>query len=97
MLSLFYWTYAILIRMSMTKRIQIPITESEARSFQVAAKKAGLSLAEWARRLMKAKAKASMGPSKRTPEAALKALFEVNAPIDHTDIMKKQSIDGRYK
>jgi hypothetical protein len=81
----------------MNKRIQIPITESEARLFQVAAKKTGLSLAEWARQLMKAKATETMGPIKKTPEAALQALFEINAPVDDVQVMINQSFKGRYK
>jgi len=83
--------------MSMSKRIQIPISESEARLYQIAAKKTGLSLAEWARQLMKAKATETMGPSKKSPEAALKALFEINAPVDDVEVMISQSFKGRYR
>lgn len=81
----------------MSKRIQIPISESEARLFKASAKKTGLSLAEWARRLMKAKAQESMGPLKKTSEAALKSLFAINAPIDDVEVMIGQSFKGRYK
>jgi len=42
--------------MSMTKRLQIPVTEQERAHFQAAARRAGLPLTEWARRQLRDKA-----------------------------------------
>lgn len=42
--------------MSMSKRFQIPATVKDHRLFQTAARRAGLSAAEWARRLLRREA-----------------------------------------
>jgi hypothetical protein len=39
--------------MSMTKRLQIPVSEQEIFQFQAAAHRAGLPLAQWARRQLR--------------------------------------------
>ncbi len=85
------------IHMSMSKRVQIPISDSEEQLLKTAAKRQGLSLAEWARGHLKAKAQESLGAQKISPLEAIKVLSELNAPIDSVEVMKEQSLKGRYK
>src|SRR5881275_1434192 len=58
---------SILIPMSMTKRIQIPVTEQECSHFQAAARRSRLPLAEWARRQLREKADETLGGTDLTP------------------------------
>jgi len=83
--------------MSMTKRLQIPISQAEERLLKTAAKRSGLSLAEWARRLLRERAKEEFMHEKLSPKQSLKALSEINASIDSVDVMIKQSFESRYK
>lgn len=83
--------------MSMSKRLQIPISEAEEKLLRAAARRRGLSLAEWARRHLKADAQAEIGLPKVTPEEALKKLFELDGPVASIEAMIEQSLKGRYK
>jgi hypothetical protein len=83
--------------MSMNKRLQIPITSSEEKLLKSAARKNGLTLAEWARSLLREKAREDLGPKRKSPEDALKSLFSANAPIDTVEAMAQESFRGRYK
>lgn len=80
----------------MSKRFQIPIDPSDSALFKAAARQAGLSTAEWARRLLSEKALESLH-GKRSPAEALDALFGLKAPIADIRIMVEQSVKGRYK
>jgi len=72
-----------LIPMSMTKRIQVPITEAEYEVFRRVARKQGLTLAEWTRRLLRDGTQAVLGGEQLTPEAALRMLCSLEAPLPH--------------
>ena len=77
--------------------MQIPITLSEERLLKSAAKAKGLPLAEWARSLLRAKAKEELGPQRKSPRDALETLFAINAPVDSVEVMIEESFKGRYK
>jgi len=67
--------------MSMSKRIQIPAAEAEYEYLKRAARKAGLPLAEWARRLLRAGADELLGAETLSPEAAFAMLCGLEAPL----------------
>ena len=73
----------ILMCMSMTKRIQIPTTEGEYEHLKRAARREGLPLAEWARRLLRQGAEQSLGADRLTPEGALAQLADLALPLPH--------------
>lgn len=82
--------------MSMSKRLQIPLSEIDESLLKIAAKRAGVSTAEWARRILKEVAQESLSASPRLPKEALEALFRENAPIADVDTMIDQSLKGRF-
>lgn len=82
--------------MSMSKRIQIPVEEAEADLLRRAARRAGLPLAEWARRLLRAGAERELGPGTRTPREALEAMFALEASVADVETMIEESLRGRY-
>jgi len=86
---------AILTLMSMTKRLQIPISELECSHFQAAARRAGMPLAEWARRQLREKAEATLGGA-LGPREALDVIKGLNAPVAPVETMIKESIAWRY-
>lgn len=88
--------FIILILMSMSKRLQIPIKTSEEELFKAAARQQGLSTADWARRLLSEKALESLR-GKRSPKEALEMLFGLQAPVTEIRVMIEQSVKGRYK
>ena len=67
--------------MSMSKRIQIPVGEQDCSQFQAAARRAGLPLAEWARRQLREKADEVLGREALSPREALARLKKLEAPI----------------
>ena len=69
--------------MSMTKRIQIPTSEGEYEHLKRAAHKEGLTLAEWARRLLRRGAEESLGAERLSPEAAYEQLTGLALPLPH--------------
>jgi hypothetical protein len=85
-----------IIHMSMTKRLQIPVTPSENDVFRAAARRQGLTLAEWARRHLRLQAEADLG-SELTPQQALERLFALEAPVDDVETMIEQSVRGRLQ
>ena len=82
--------------MSMSKRIQIPVSPDEGDLYRRAARRAGLPLAEWARRLLRRGAEAELGGGPRTPAEALEVLFSLDLPVSSVDSMIEESIRGRY-
>jgi hypothetical protein len=86
----------ILILMSMTKRLQIPVTEQESLHFQAAARRAGVPLAEWARRQLWEKAEESLGKATLDPRGALALLKGLDAPVAPVEVMIEESVAGRY-
>ncbi|MFV1959949.1 MAG: hypothetical protein ACC662_11130 [Planctomycetota bacterium] len=80
----------------MNKRIQIPVAKTEAELLKRAARRAGLPLAEWARRLLRAGAAQELGAGGRTPGEALDALCALDAPVADVDTMIEESTRGRY-
>ena len=77
------YTDNILTRMSMSKRVQIPTGEAEYEHLKRAARKEGLPLAEWARRLLRVGAEEALGAERLSPEAAFSALCDLRAPLPH--------------
>jgi len=86
----------ILIPMSMAKRLQIPVSDRESSQFQAAARRAGLPLAEWARRHLREKADEALGGASLSPRDALARLKSLEAPVDSVEIMIEESVAGRY-
>ena len=82
--------------MGMTKRLQIPVSDQECTYFQAAARRAGLPLAEWARRQLRTKAEEAIGGATFGPREALARLKTLDAPIAPVDTMIEESIAGRY-
>lgn len=82
--------------MSMTKRIQIPVGDQECAHFQDAARRAGLPLAEWARRQLREKADEVLGRGELGPREALELLKSLEAPIAPVETMIEESVIGRY-
>ncbi|MBI1859769.1 MAG: hypothetical protein HYR96_02480 [Deltaproteobacteria bacterium] len=80
----------------MSRRLQIPVSASDEDLFKVAARQAGLSTAEWARRLLSEKALESIRGN-RSPKEALEMLFSLQAPVADIRVMVQQSFKGRYK
>lgn len=83
--------------MSMTKRIQIPISEAERDQLRAAARKENLPLAEWARRELRRRAQETLGAHPAPAREALDALFALEGPVDDVEIMIEQSISGRLE
>jgi hypothetical protein len=86
----------ILTLMSMTKRLQIPISEQECSHFQAAARRSHLPLAEWARRQLREKADEVLGGAALRPHEALALLKSLNAPVGPVETMIEESVAGRY-
>lgn len=86
----------ILTPMSMTKRLQIPVSDQESSQFQAAARRAGLPLAEWARRQLREKSDEALGGATLGPREALALLKSLEAPVAPVETMIKESISGRY-
>jgi hypothetical protein len=82
--------------MSMTKRIQIPVSEQECTHFQAAARRSRLPLAEWARRQLREKADETLGGAGLSPREALALLKTLNAPVGPVEDMIEESVAGRY-
>ena len=80
----------------MTKRIQIPVEAAEADLYRRAARRAGLPMAEWARRLLRTGAERELGPGARSPSEALSAMFALEAPVADVETMVDESLRGRY-
>jgi len=80
----------------MNKRIQIPVEAAEADILRRAARRAGLPLAEWARRLLRAGAARELGAVEPTPREALAALRALEAPVADVETMIAESTRGRY-
>jgi hypothetical protein len=82
--------------MSMTKRLQIPVSEQECSHFQAAARRSRLPLAEWARRQLREKADEALGGAALGPREALALLKTLNAPVGPVETVIEESVAGRY-
>jgi uncharacterized protein (DUF1778 family) len=82
--------------MSMTKRLQIPIDDQERSHFRAAARRAGLPLAEWARRQLREKADEVLGTAALNPREALALIESLEAPVGPVETMIEESVSGRY-
>lgn len=82
--------------MSMRKRLQIPIGDQECSHIQAAARRAGLPLAEWARRQLREKADEVLGGAALGPREALALLTTLEAPVASVETMIEESVAGRY-
>jgi len=86
-----------LMPMSMTKRLQIPVSEQECSLFQAAARRSRLPLAEWARPQLREKADEALGGGAALgPREALEVLKSLNAPVGPVETMVEESVAGRY-
>ena len=88
---------AILILMSMTKRVQVPVEDADYELFRSAARKEGVPLAEWARELMRARAGEVLRPESLTPDEALAVICSLEAPVANVETMIAESTEGRYE
>jgi len=79
----------------MTKRIQIPIEPAELELLRAAAQRAGQPLAQWARSLLRQRAREQLDGPPLTPEEALESLFAQEAPVSDVDTMIEESLRGR--
>jgi hypothetical protein len=82
--------------MSMPKRLQIPIGDQERSHLQAAARRAGLPLAEWARRQLREKADEVLCGAALDPRQALASLKALEAPVGPVETLIEESIAGRY-
>lgn len=82
--------------MSMTKRLQIPVSDQECSHFQSAARRAGLPLSEWARRQLREKAEEVLGGASLGPREALALIKSLDAPVAPVEVMTEESVSGRY-
>ena len=71
----------------MSKRLQIVMSDSEAASLRRAARRAGLTLSEWARRALRAARDARAVPSPGSPLDALDRALACNHPTGDIDEM----------
>lgn len=78
------------------RRIQISVGEQNCSQIQAAARRAGLSLAEWARRQLREKADEELGRGGLSPREALAKLKQLKAPIAPIEKMLDESVAGRY-
>lgn len=78
----------------MTKRLQIPVSDQDSSQFQ--ARRAGLPVAEWARRQLRDKADEALGGAALGPREALALLKGLEAPVGPVEIMIEESVSGRY-
>lgn len=85
-----------MVLMSMSKRIQIPVGEQDCSLFHAAARRAGLPLAEWARRQLRENADEVLGRKALSPREALAMLKKLEAPIAPIETMLDESVAGRY-
>ncbi|HXM71544.1 MAG TPA: hypothetical protein VN970_10450 [Thermoanaerobaculia bacterium] len=86
----------IVMVMSIMKRLQIPIDDQERSRFRAAARRAGLPLAEWARRQLREKADEVLG-APLDPREALALLEALEAPVGPVETMIEESVSGRYR
>lgn len=82
--------------MSMSKRLQIPVSDGESAFFQAAARRAGLPVAEWARRQLRRNAEETLGTRRMSPLEAWELLTSLDAPVAPVEVMIEESIRGRY-
>ncbi len=83
--------------MAMTKRVQIPIDQAELDLYRAAADRAGLPLAEWARRHLREVALQVSVEAPVTPQEAVRELCAMNLPTPPLAQMIRESFDDRYK
>jgi hypothetical protein len=76
----------------MRTRLQIPVDDQERSHFQAAARRAGLPLAEWARRQLREKADEVLGGAARSPHEALARLKALDAPVAQVEKMIEESV-----
>ena len=83
------------ILISMSTRLQIVMSEAEAASLRQVARRAGLTVSEWARRTLRAARDAERGPSRATRLDALDRALACNHPTGDIDEMLADIERGR--
>ena len=81
--------------MSMSTRLQIVMSDAEAASLRQAARRAGLTVSEWARRTLRAARDAQGGPSPGSRLDALDRALTCNHPTGDVDEMLAEIERGR--
>lgn len=76
--------------------MQIPVSEQECAYLQAAARRAGMPLAEWARRRLREKAEETLGGAAFGPREALDIIKRLDAPVAPVERMIEESVAGRY-
>ena len=81
--------------MSMSKRLQIIVSDDEAKSFRRAAQRAGMSLSEWARRSLGREEQRERGPDRSQFLLELDRALECGYPTGDIDQMLREIEAGR--
>jgi hypothetical protein len=81
--------------MSMSKRLQIIVSDKEAERLRATAERAGLSLSEWARRALVREEQREGGPDSSRMLAALDRALTLGHPTADIDQMLREVEAGR--
>lgn len=81
--------------MSMSTRLQVVMSEAEVASLRQVARRAGLTLSEWARRTLRAARDAQAVPTPASRLAALERALGCNHPTGDIDEMLADIERGR--
>ena len=81
--------------MGMSTQLQVVMSDAEAASLRQAARRAGLTVSEWARRTLRAARDAQAGPSPDGRLAALDRALTCNHPTGDVDEMLAEIERGR--
>jgi uncharacterized protein (DUF1778 family) len=87
-------SWVIMLTAMRTKRLQIPVSDQESSQFRAAAHRAGLPLADWARRQLREKADEAIGEATLSPHEALALLKSLEAPVAPVEVMIEESVSG---
>ncbi len=79
----------------MSTRLQVVMSEAEAASLRQVARRAGLTVSEWARRALRAARDAEAGPSRTTRLDALDRALACNHPTSDIQEMLADIERGR--
>ncbi len=85
------------ILVTMSTRLQIVMSDAEAAPLRQVARRAGLTLSEWASRALQAARDAEAGPSRASRLDALDRALTCNHPTGDRDEMLADIERGRYR
>ncbi len=81
--------------MSMSKRLQVVMSQEELESYRACADKLGLSLSEWARQVLRAAHDHQLGPSPSQKMQALDRALDCGHPTGDIDQILHEIEAGR--